>query len=106
MEYDEHQKNRQNLRHHLGKYCVFLRHCAILGLTPRRLGKVLGEKSVVQEHFKGLSGNELVVRFGCRCFLPSTCPICQTFQGKDKGSHYHWFTERKQELKRWNMCSG
>lgn len=30
MEYDENQKKiEKNLRHHLGKYCVFLRHCAI-----------------------------------------------------------------------------
>lgn len=96
----------KNLRHHLGKaQCLDPALCHLCSM-PRRLGKVLGEKSTAREHFKGLSGNESVLRFGFRCFLPSTCQTCQTLLGKDTEYHYPWFTERKQELSRGNVCPG
>lgn len=100
------KKMEKNLRHHVGKaQCLAPALCHLCSM-PRRLGKVLGEKSAAQEHFKGLSGNESVLRFGFRCFLPSTCQMCQTLLRKDIEYHYPWFTERKQELNRGNMCPG
>lgn len=106
MEYDENQKNGEEPQAPFRKVLCLPPALCHVCLMPRRLGKVLGEKSAVQEHFKGLSGNESVLRFEFTCFLPSTCPMCQTFLGKDKGNHYPWFTETKQELSRRSMCSG
>lgn len=64
-----------------------------------------GEKTAVRERFKGLSGNESVLRFGFRCFLPSTCQMCQNSMGKDMEYLHLCFTDRKRELSRGNACS-
>lgn len=94
MQYDENQKSGEEPQASFRKAQCLAPALYHLCSMPRRLGKVLREKSTARDHFKGLTDNE------------SLLPNMSDLAGLGHGIHYPWFKKRKHELNRGNMCPG